>query len=323
MDISTGDFAATQLSGENATMGVVEELARLEPREVLLPATWVDHGVRLPPGTHVTPQPDFRFEHSFARQALLDHFQVSTLDGFGLQDKPLAVRAAGAILAYLQDTQRGALDQLTTMRSYSTASFMTLDAATRRNLELTETIRDGGKRGSLLDVLDRTVTPMGARLLRTWIGQPLLDRERLEGRLDAVEALYGSGDGRAPPCARPAPGQRYGTADQPSAGRDAPGRAICWRWRKAWKPCPACATILQPAAALHADLRGARSLPGRGGPDPPRDHRRSARRDECDRRDPARVFARTGRGDRRQPRRERLGRQPRRDRSASAPGSRV
>ncbi len=197
VDISTGDFSATQLSGENATMALVEELARLEPREVLLPSSWVDHGVRLPPGAHVTPQPDFRFEHSFARQALLEHFEVSTLDGFGLQDKPLAVRAAGAILAYLQDTQRGALEQLTTMRSYSTASFMTLDAATRRNLELTATIRDGGKRGSLLDVLDRTVTPMGARLLHTWIGQPLLDRERLEGRLNAVEALHSSGTARA------------------------------------------------------------------------------------------------------------------------------
>jgi DNA mismatch repair protein MutS len=196
VDISTGDFSATQLTGDDATVGVVEELARLEPREVLLPAAWVEHGVRLPPGSHVTPLPDFHFEHNFARQALLDHFDVSTLDGFGLQDKPLAVRAAGAILAYLQDTQRGVLGQLTSMRSYSTASFMTLDAATRRNLELTETIREGSKRGSLLDVLDRTVTPMGGRLLRTWIGQPLLDRKRLDGRLDAVEALHGSGTAR-------------------------------------------------------------------------------------------------------------------------------
>ncbi len=102
VDISTGDFSATQLTGDDATLGVVEELARLEPREVLLPAAWVNHGVRLPPRSHVTPLPDFRFEHNFARQALLDHFEVSTLDGFGLQDKPLAVRAAGAILAYLR-----------------------------------------------------------------------------------------------------------------------------------------------------------------------------------------------------------------------------
>ena len=197
VDISTGEFAATQLDGDGATLTVVEELARLEPREVLLPSTWSERGVTLPAGAHLTPAPDYRFEHGFARQTLLDHFGVSTLDGFGLHEAPLAVRAAGAILAYLQDTQRGALTQLTSIRTYTTSNFMTLDSATRRNLELTETIREGGKRGSLLDVLDRTVTPMGGRLLRTWIGQPLLDRAQLEARLDAVEALYESGTARA------------------------------------------------------------------------------------------------------------------------------
>ncbi len=197
VDITTGEFAATQLDGEGATLTVVEELARLEPREVLLPAAWSERGVTLPAGAHLTPVPDYRFEQGFARQMLLDHFQVSTLDGFGLHEAPLAVRASGAILAYLQDTQRGALAQLTAIRTYTTSHFMTLDSATRRNLELTETIREGSKRGSLLDVLDRTVTPMGGRLLRTWIGQPLLDRARLEARLDAVEALAGSGTARA------------------------------------------------------------------------------------------------------------------------------
>ncbi len=197
VDISTGDFAVTELDGEEATLGVVEELARLEPREVLLPARWKDRGVRLPERIHVTALPDYRYEHSFARQALLGHFEVSTLDGFGLGNKPLAIRAAGAVLAYLEETQRGALDQLITLHTYSTAQFMTLDMATRRNLELTETIREGRKRGSLLDVIDRTITPMGARLLRTWIGQPLLDRVRLETRLDAVEALHESATARA------------------------------------------------------------------------------------------------------------------------------
>ncbi len=197
VDISTGEFAATQMDGDGASLGVVEELARLEPREVLLPATWAARGVTLPPGTHKSPVPDYHYEQGFARQALLDHFRVTTLDGFGLQDKPLAVRAAGAVIAYLQETQRGALDQLLSLRTYTTSNFMTLDAATRRNLELTETIRDGQKRGSLLAVVDRTVTPMGGRLLRTWIGQPLLDRAKLEKRLDAVEALYESGTTRA------------------------------------------------------------------------------------------------------------------------------
>ncbi len=119
VDISTGDFAATQLDGDEAPLGVVEELARLEPREVLLPASWAERGVTLPADTHPTPLADYRFEHGAARQALLDLFEVSTLAGFGLQDKPLAVRAAGAIVAYLRETQRGALDQLVGLHSYS------------------------------------------------------------------------------------------------------------------------------------------------------------------------------------------------------------
>src|SRR5258708_5533464 len=134
--------------------------------------------------------PDQRFELPMARQCLLDHFQVASLDGFGLTDKPLAVRAAGAILYYLRETQRNTLPQLTTLRAYSTAPFMVLAATTRRNLELTETIRSGKVKGSLLGVLDRTVTPMGGRLLRTWINQPLLEIGRLQARLDAVQALY-------------------------------------------------------------------------------------------------------------------------------------
>ncbi|MBN1681671.1 MAG: DNA mismatch repair protein MutS [Anaerolineae bacterium] len=197
VDISTGEFAATQFNGNDTTMSVVEELARLEPREVLLPSSWAKNGVTLPAGSHLTPLPDYRCELGFARQTLHDHFGVSTLDGFGLQNQPLAVCAAGAILAYLQETQRSALAQLTGVRCYSTASFMMLDTATRRNLELVETIRDRSKRGSLLDVLDRTITPMGGRLLRTWIGQPLLSRDRLEARFDAVEALFEAGTTRA------------------------------------------------------------------------------------------------------------------------------
>jgi len=196
-DISTGDFAATEWAGDHPTLAVVEELARLDPREVLLPARWADSGLTLPRGAHRTSRPDYQFEQGYARQVLLDHFQVATLDAFGLHDKPLALRAAGAILSYLDETQRGALGQIITLRSYSTAGFMTLDTATRRNLELVETIREGKKRGTLLDVLDRTVTPMGGRLLRTWLGQPLLDRARLERRLDAVEALFSSGTARA------------------------------------------------------------------------------------------------------------------------------
>jgi DNA mismatch repair protein MutS len=153
--------------------------------------------VTLPAGAYLTPIPELRFAFGPARQAILDHFGAGTLEGFGLAHKPLAVRAAGAILLYLRETQRNGLPQLTSLRAYSTGSFMALDASTRRNLELTETIRGGRMHGSLLGVLDRTVTPMGGRLLRTWLNQPLLDLNRLNARLDAVACLHEDGMRRA------------------------------------------------------------------------------------------------------------------------------
>ncbi|MCC6803027.1 MAG: DNA mismatch repair protein MutS [Anaerolineae bacterium] len=190
-DISTGEFAATQLEGENAAVLVLEEIARLAPREVIMPAAWVERGVTLPGGIHLTPVADWRFERSNAENGLMQHFHVRALDGFGIGDQPGAICAAGATLHYLAETQRGKLAQITAVRAYSTASFMVLDQFTRRNLELTETIRSRKSEGSLLGVLDRTVTAMGARLLRSWINQPLLDIKRLTARLDAVEALTG------------------------------------------------------------------------------------------------------------------------------------
>jgi DNA mismatch repair protein MutS len=199
VDITTGEFAATQLGegDQTAAVAVVEELARLRPREVLVPKTWADRGMTLPNGAFLTAQPDLRFDLNMAKRALLDHFQVGTLDGYGLGDKPLATRAAGAILQFLRDTQRSGLPQLGWLHTYSTASFMVLDSNTRRNLELTETIRTGKAKGSLLGVLDETTTPMGGRLLRTWIGQPLLDLGRLRARQDAIAAFYEDGMLRA------------------------------------------------------------------------------------------------------------------------------
>jgi DNA mismatch repair protein MutS len=189
VDVSTGEFATTQLEGDNAAVLVLEELARLSPREVLMPQLWVEHGVTLPEGIHLTPVQDWTFELPTAQQLLQEHFRVGTLDGFGLRDMGFAVSASGAILQYLRVTQKNSLAQLTSLRTYSTQSFMVLDQFTRRNLELTQTIRTGKTTGSVLGVLDRTTTAMGARLLRTWMNQPLLDLQRLNARLDAVESL--------------------------------------------------------------------------------------------------------------------------------------
>lgn len=189
VDISTGEFAATQLEGEAVGLAVLEELARLAPREVLVPEGWVNDDVRLPDGIHLTPVQDWTFDYDGAAQLVCHHFQTQTLEGFGLRDMPAAVCACGAVLHYLRRTQKNALAQLTEVRAYSTSQFMVLDQFTRRNLELTETIRTGKTQGSLLSVLDKTSTPMGARLLRQWISQPLLEINRLNARLDAVHAL--------------------------------------------------------------------------------------------------------------------------------------
>lgn len=189
IDITTGEFSATQLEGEHTPVYVLEELSRINPREVLVPDVWAER-MTLPEGNHLTSVPNWRFEFGTARESLLAHFRVKTLDGFGLREKDHAISAAGAILLYLRETQMNNLAQITTIRAYSTANFMTLDPFTRRNLELTETMRGGKTRGSLLGILNHyTSTAMGARLLNTWVNQPLLDMNRLNARLDAVEAL--------------------------------------------------------------------------------------------------------------------------------------
>ncbi|MCU0512441.1 MAG: DNA mismatch repair protein MutS [Anaerolineae bacterium] len=188
-DITTGEFAATQLEGEHVAVLVLEELVRLAPREVLFPEARARQGISLPEGMHLTQVPDWTTELPTATDVLHQHFGVATLDGFGLRELPLAVCAAGALVQYLRVTQKNSLAQMNALRSYSTGSFMVLDPFTRRNLELTQTIRTGKTQGSLLEVLDHTVTAMGARLLRSWLNQPLLDMHRLNARLDAVEAL--------------------------------------------------------------------------------------------------------------------------------------
>jgi len=135
---------------------------------------------------HVTPYDARYFAEDDARHRLFAHFEVTSLEGFGCAHLPLAIRAAGAVLAYLQEAQRGLLSQLTALETYYTSSFMTLDPYTRRNLELFESGRSGSIKGSLLWVLDKTRSPMGGRLLRRWIGQPLLDIAILQQRQQVI-----------------------------------------------------------------------------------------------------------------------------------------
>ena len=185
-DITTGQFSATQLP----TGQLALELERISPAEVLVPDA-ADSPVPLPPSlenqAQVTPLSGLSFEFQPAQDALLDHYGILSLESFGCSHLPLAVRAAGAIIDYLGRTYKTGKPPLSPLATYSTADYMTLDAQTVRNLELFQAGRWGSSSLTLLATLDRTRTPMGARLLRRWLGQPLLDLEALERRLASVQ----------------------------------------------------------------------------------------------------------------------------------------
>jgi len=191
VDITTSEFATTQLSMDQ----LLSELARLQPSEVLLPRNVDPAG--LGEAAPVTPVDDSWAEVEAARQALLEHFDVATLEGYGCAHLPLAVGAAGMIVHYLRQNQRGALKLLNRLTTYSADDQMVLDVQTRRNLELFRNSRSGSIEGSLLSVIDLTQTPMGGRLLRRWLGHPLLSLEALKQRQDAVERFCDDSIARA------------------------------------------------------------------------------------------------------------------------------
>ena len=185
-DITTSEFATTQLPASDLPV----ELVRLQPAELL--AMEDGQQIVVDDPTTVTPVGPEGFDLDWATESLQRHFKVASLEAFGCDRLPLAVRAAGAILDYLGATQKSSMAQLTTLRTYSTTRHMVLDPQTRRNLELFEGGRWGDTSASLLSVLDRTSTSMGGRVLRAWVGQPLLDLAELERRQDAVAWFHRS-----------------------------------------------------------------------------------------------------------------------------------
>jgi DNA mismatch repair protein MutS len=189
VDITTGEFAATQLP----VSALRAELTRLHPAEVIHPDTQPLQDVV---EAHLTPLPAWRFDPGKCEETLRAHFKTLTLDGFGLKGQVLAQRAAGAILQYLKETQPDSLALLTGFRHYSLDEFMTLDASARRNLEIDETLQ-GERQGSLLGVLDQTVTPMGKRLMHQWVSQPLLHVEQIRTRQNGVQVFFERGMERA------------------------------------------------------------------------------------------------------------------------------
>ena len=196
-DISTGEFAATQIDGAieaEVERRVGEEISRLQPSELIHidwePAQSSLYGLVAALDPLLSTVEAWQVAPDTASEGLKRHFRVSSLDGYGLQGRVEAMRAAAAVLAYLKEMQPSALSQLNQIHAYSTGEFMTLDESTRRNLELTATMRGGDAKGSLLDVLDETLTPMGSRLLRRWLSQPLLDPDAIHARQDAVQAFH-------------------------------------------------------------------------------------------------------------------------------------
>lgn len=189
-DISTGDFRTTQT---HSFAQAVEEIAKVAPAELLLPQEIqqdLDFMQKVTERQHifVTAKEDYFFDLAACRQVIEKHFGVLTLDGIG-DLEPAHQIASGALLRYTGDTQKGNISQISHIEVYQPSQYMLLDPATRRNLELTETMRGQDKRGSLLWVLDKTKTAMGARMLRFFIEQPLLDQTLIEARLSAVEEL--------------------------------------------------------------------------------------------------------------------------------------
>ncbi len=216
-DISTGEFFCTQLdevSDEEARSAVRTELARLNPAELLTPQRPARRHIR--PETlfaededplavyrgllggenedrNLTPLDSFHWQLEEAGRALKGHFEVGSLEAFGCGSLPLATRAAGAVIAYLGETQKTALSRLNPLVTYSTQKYMALDTQTRRNLELSENRRSGSRKVSLFGVMDQTLTAMGGRMLHRWLNQPLLDLEKIRARQEAVTAFVQSG----------------------------------------------------------------------------------------------------------------------------------
>jgi DNA mismatch repair protein MutS len=192
LELSTGLFQAADVPASR----LADEVLRLSPSECLVAEATTDATASLLqrvrdalPQLTLTPRPDWNFDSKSARDALFAHFGIATLGGFGFDDQQPCLTAAGALLLYLRETLQTNLAHLTRLRPYSEQRFLYLDEVTRRSLELTRTLRDNARIGSLLSALDRTMTPMGARLLNDWVLTPLAERAAIVSRLDAVAEL--------------------------------------------------------------------------------------------------------------------------------------
>lgn len=190
-DVTTGDFYVTEMDSPQKLM---DEIYKFSPAEIICNEAFLVSGFDPGPLQHQMEVPVSALENRYfddnrCRDILKEHFHVNSLEGLGLQDMDCGILSAGALMTYLYETQKNTLVHMTQIHPYLTGKFMMLDSSTRRNLELTETMREKTKKGSLLWILDKTKTAMGARMLRSFVEQPLIGKEEIEARLDAIEEL--------------------------------------------------------------------------------------------------------------------------------------
>ena len=189
LDLSTGDFQVDEIEGQE----LKDELSLINPAEIILPETHPPEGQKEIedwfPQLTLTPLEDWKFSYDDSYRLLLDHFGTASLEGFGCEGMDLGIRAAGAVLAYVKGMQSAPLSHITKLIPRNRWDYMTLDPFTLHNLELLEPLRGGEQRGTLIRILDKTITPMGGRLLREWIKRPLLRVEQIKKRLSGVGEL--------------------------------------------------------------------------------------------------------------------------------------
>lgn len=185
-DVSTGEFFVYEI--QKAEKRLKDELVRISPKEIISNAELPKDTTDMPVGLYDSAH----YQYVRAKSALLAHFKVQSLDVYGIGEMKLGIRAAGALMHYLQETQKNALEHINAISQYHDKRYMMLDHTARRNLELTETMRSRSKRGTLLGILDYTSTAMGGRMLRSFIEQPLAIKEEIDERLDAVQELCGA-----------------------------------------------------------------------------------------------------------------------------------
>lgn len=197
LDITTGDFFTTEISGNEPFQRLISELMKFQAAEMIVPDSLSKNEdliteLRLHLGEEclITSFPDHNFLDSYSETLLKEHFQVMSVEGLGLSEMDLAMNASGAVLAYARENQMTDLQHVNSIKAYKGSEFMVLDSTTLKNLEVLRSFRDGSSRGTLLGILDRTRTPMGSRMMKNWIQQPLMDIEMIKERQDAVEYLF-------------------------------------------------------------------------------------------------------------------------------------